>query len=134
MSSRQPPRQQLSPLEARIMRLAWRDGEVTAEAVTRAIGRLTNASVRTLLRRIESKGFLHHRVEGRTFVYTPRVDARTAARGVLQRVVNRFYGGSVEDLVQGLVDGRMIDRRALERLAARVSAAERGRRGGDGNE
>jgi hypothetical protein len=53
---------------------------------------------------------------------------------VLQRVVSRFYGGSAEDLVQGLVDGRMIDRRALERLAARVSAAERSRRAGNGDE
>ncbi len=116
------------------MRLAWRDGEITADAVTRAIGRLTNASVRTLLRRIESKGFLHHRVEGRTFVYTPRVDARTAAQGVVQRVANRFYGGSVEELVQGLVDGRMIDRRTLERLAARVSAAEARKRAGESGE
>ena len=88
------------------MGIVWEKREVTAEQVLAALGEgMTNATVRTLLRRIEAKGYLHHRVEGRTFVYAPLVDADAAATGALQRVLRRFYGGSVEQLVQGLLEG-----------------------------
>jgi predicted transcriptional regulator len=108
------------------MDIIWRRSEATAEAVQADLGSdLNNATVRTVLRRIEGKGFLTHRVEGRAFVYYPLVAADTAAQSALQRVLRRFYGGSVEHLVQGLLDGRMIDRRKLEKIARQVDAAVR---------
>jgi BlaI family penicillinase repressor len=111
----------LSPLESSVMAIVWRLGEATAEDVGRELVEpLTNASVRTLLRRIEAKRFLTHRIDGRTFVYRPRVEADDAARSALRRLVDRFYGGSVEQLVLGMVDGRMIERRDLDRLARRA--------------
>jgi BlaI family penicillinase repressor len=107
------------------MTCVWRRGRVTADEVTKALrGRLTNASVRTVLRRIEMKGFLTHGEEGRTFVYVPTVEPPTAARGALRRLLDRFYGGSGEQLIVGLLDGRMIDRRQLTDLARQVSAFE----------
>ena len=66
------PAETLSPLESRVMEIIWRRQEATAEQVLEALGAdMTNATVRTLLRRIESKGYLEHRVEGRAFVYYP---------------------------------------------------------------
>lgn len=119
-------RDPLSPLEARVMDVVWKRGSVTAEDVVQALGdRITNATVRTLLRRIEEKQFLTHRVEGRTFIYEPRVDEGTAARSALRRVVDRFYGGSVEQLLLGLIDGAMIDRKELDRLTDKVERASR---------
>ena len=124
-----PPAETLSPLESRVMEIIWRRQEATAEQVLEALGAdMTNATVRTLLRRIESKGYLEHRVEGRAFVYVPIVAADAAASGALERVIRRFYNGSVEQLVQGLVDGRFIDRRRLETLARRVDATRIRRR------
>ena len=112
----------LSPLESSVMAIVWRLGEATAEDVSGELAApLTNASVRTLLRRVEAKGFLTHRTEGRAFVYRPRVEVDAAARSALRRLVDRFYGGSVEQLVLGMVDGRMLDRRDLDRLARRAS-------------
>jgi len=114
----------LSPLESRVMDIVWRRSAVSAEDVGRDLGgKLTNASVRTILRRVERKGFITHRQDGRAFIYVPRVDPDTVARGVVRRLVDRFYGGSVEQLVLGLVDGKMIDKRVLNRLARQVSAA-----------
>lgn len=111
------------------MAIVWEKGAATAEEIGQALdGRLANATVRTLLRRIEVKRFLTHRVEGRTFVYEPRIDAPTAARSAVRRVLDRFYGGSVEALVLGLFDGRLIDRRQLNRLAEKVARAERGQK------
>lgn len=116
----------LSPLESSVMAIVWRLGEATAEDVGRELpDPLTNASVRTLLRRIEAKQFLTHRIEGRTFVYRPRVEEDAAARSALRRLAERFYGGSFEQLVLGMVDGRMIDRRDLDRLARRAARATR---------
>jgi predicted transcriptional regulator len=115
----------LSPLEHEIMAVVWSHGDVVAEDVGAALGgRLKNASVRTLLRRIERKGYLDHRVEGRAFVYRPRVDSGAAARGAVRRVLDRFYGGSVERLLVGLLDGRMIERRQLAALEKRITQAE----------
>ena len=120
-------RDPLSPLEARVMDIVWKRGTATAEDVGEALGgRITNATVRTLLRRIEDKHFLTHRVDGRTFVYEPRIDEGTAARSAVRRVLDRFYGGSVEQLVLGLLDGRLLDKRQLNRLAGKVARAEAG--------
>jgi len=120
----------LSPLESRVMDILWRRGTATAEDVMNELGGgLTNASVRTLLRRIEAKGCAGHRQEGRAFVYFPMVAATAAAQGAVKRVMRRFYGGSVEQLVQGLLDGKLIDRARLEKLARRVDAAAKGRKG-----
>lgn len=119
------PRDPLSPLESRVMEIVWKRGTATAEDVGAALGgKFTNATVRTLLRRIEDKQFLTHRLDGRTFVYLPKIDEGTAARSAVRRVLDRFYGGSVEQLVLGLLDGRLIDRRQLNRLADKVAQAE----------
>jgi len=118
-------RDPLSPLEARVMDIVWKRGAATAEDVGQALGgKVTNATVRTLLRRIEDKRFLTHRVDGRTFVYEPKIDEGTAARSAVRRVLDRFYGGSVEQLVLGLLDGRLLDKRQLSRLADKVASAE----------
>jgi BlaI family penicillinase repressor len=124
-----PPADALSPLETQVMEIVWRHEEATAEQVLDALGGgMSNATVRTLLRRIEAKGYLQHRVQGRAFVYFPVVAAAAAASSALERVMRRFYGGSVEQLVQGLLDGRLIDRRRLEALARRVDATRTRRR------
>ncbi len=118
-------RDPLSPLESRVMEIVWKRGEATAEDVGAALGgKFTNATVRTLLRRIEEKRYLTHRVDGRTFVYEPKIDEGTAAQSAVRRVLERFYGGSVEQLVLGLLDGRLLDRKRLRRLADTVAHAE----------
>jgi predicted transcriptional regulator len=107
------------------MAVVWSRGDVVADDVAQALGgRLKNASVRTVLRRIERKGYLDHHVDGRAFVYRPRVDPASAARGAVRRVLDRFYGGSVERLLVGLLDGRMIERRQLAALEKRIAEAE----------
>ena len=67
------------------------------------------STVRTVLKRLEEKGHLTHRVDQRTFVYAAAdTRARAAARAV-QRIVDRFCSGSVEEVLTGLVDARIVD-------------------------
>jgi predicted transcriptional regulator len=88
---------------------------------------MKDSTVRTILRRLEQKGFLIHQVEGRTFIYKP-VEARqnVAARAVKQ-IIDRFCGGSVEQLLVGMVDNEVLDRRQLEQLARKIAQRKGGK-------
>ncbi len=111
------------------MDLLWKRGGATAAELTQVLGhRLTNASVRTVLRRIEQKGFVTHRTDGRTFVYEPRVDPDTVARGALRRLLDRFYGGSAQQLIVGMIDGELLGRTELRTLARQIETMNAGAR------
>lgn len=61
------------------------------------------SAVRALLRILEEKGHLTHQEEGRQYVYVPTQPRHTAAANALQRVVQTFFGGSVERAVAALL-------------------------------
>jgi predicted transcriptional regulator len=62
------------------------------------------SAVRTMLRYLESKGYLRHEKEGRSFVYIPTIRADSAQRSVLREVVRTFFGGSKLKAVAALLD------------------------------
>src|SRR5215212_4889039 len=99
----------LGDLEREVMQLVWANGPVTAEAVRERLSRpLKESTVRTVLRRLEDKGYTTHTVDGRTYVYQaaePR--ARVAAKAV-----------------QRIVDTAMLDQRQLRTLADQVAKAK----------
>jgi predicted transcriptional regulator len=115
----------LGDLEREVMQLVWANGAVTAEAVRERLSRpLKESTVRTVLRRLEDKGYTTHTVDGRTYVYhaaEPR--GRVAAKAV-QRIVDWFCNGSVEEVLVGMVDRAMLDQRQLRMLADRVAKAK----------
>ena len=118
----------LSPLEHAVMTVVWRLGSATAAQVLDALDRpLTNATVRTLLRRLEAKGYVRHAVDGRTFVYSPRLAETQAATGAVRRIVQRFFGGSTSKLLAGLVDEGLIDPAEVRRLSRRLGRVKRSR-------
>ena len=86
---------------------------------------MTDSSVRTLLRRLEARGYLTHRVDGKVFVYEAAVaPARMAARAV-QQIIERFWSGSAERFLVGMVDEKVLTPEALDRMARRVKAAKK---------
>jgi predicted transcriptional regulator len=107
------------------MQLVWADGPLTAEAVRERLSRrLKESTVRTVLRRLEDKGYTTHTVDGRTYVYrAAEARGRVAAKSV-QRVVDWFCNGSVEEVLVGMVDSAMLDRRQLRMLADKVAKAK----------
>ena len=118
----------LGELELEVMQLVWTAGEITAEQVREQLTRNAKEStVRTVLRRLEEKGFVAHRVDGRTFIFRA-VEARqqVAARAV-KRIVDWFCNGSVDDVLVGMADARMLEPGTLERLAKRINEAKAGR-------
>lgn len=116
---------ELGDLEREVMQLVWAHGPVTAEAVRKRLSRrLKESTVRTVLRRLEDKGYADHTVDGRTYIYhaaEPR--SRVAAKAV-QRIVDWFCNGSIEEVLVGMVDTAMLDQRQLRMIADQIGKAK----------
>ena len=116
---------ELGDLEREVMQLVWAHGPVTAEAVrTRLARRRKESTVRTVLRRLEDKGYADHTVEGRTYIYhAAEARSRVAAKAV-KRIVDWFCNGSIEEVLVGMVDTAMLDQRQLRMLADQIAKAK----------
>jgi BlaI family transcriptional regulator, penicillinase repressor len=119
----------LGDLERDVMQLVWARGPITAEVVREQLPRrLKESTVRTVLRRLEEKGYVGHTVEGRTYVYqATEARGRVAARAV-QRIVDWFCNGSVDEVLVGMVDTAMLDRKRLRMLTDRMSQTKNGKK------
>ena len=115
----------LGDLEREVLQLVWDHGPSTADWVQKALPRpLKESTVRTVLRRLEEKGHLTHVVQQRTFVYEAAHSRGRAAAHAVKRIVDRFCSGSMEEVLVGLVDARLLDRRELQRLAEKIASAK----------
>jgi BlaI family transcriptional regulator, penicillinase repressor len=115
----------LGDLEREVLRLVWDLGPSTADRVQKALSRpLKESTVRTVLKRLEAKGHLSHHVDHRTFIYEAADTRGRAAARAVKRIVDRFCGGSLEEVLLGLVDTRILDRRELQRLAEKIANAQ----------
>ena len=117
---------ELGELERSILSIIWRNAEITAEQVREDLGRpLKDSTIRTVLRRLEEKGYLTHSVENRTFVYRPAETRQKVAGRAVKRIVDWFCEGSVEALLVGMVDSKVLGHAELQRLAERIGAAQK---------
>lgn len=117
---------ELGELERNILLIVWRKGAITAEQVREELDRpLKDSTVRTVLRRLEEKGYLAHAIENRTFVYRPAETPQRVAGRAAQRIADWFCEGSMEALLVGMVDSEVLDRAELQRLADRIAAAQK---------
>lgn len=128
MAKRKPLAAELSPLQEQVMEVIWRLGEATADEIRLALQSkhdLTDSTVRTLLRRIESKGALEHRVSGRTFIYRSRLKPSELANRAVRKVIDRFCRGSLPRLLIGMADDSLISADELRELAAEIERKEK---------
>jgi predicted transcriptional regulator len=120
---------ELGELERSVLELIWKHGVQSADQVRghlNAQGRaLKESTVRTVLRRLEEKGYLSHSLDNRTFLYQPVASRQAVAGRAVQRIVDWFCAGSVETLLAGMVDSAVLDRHELKRLAERIAAAKK---------
>ena len=108
------------------MQLIWADGPMTAETVRERLPRSPKEStVRTVLRRLEDKGYLSHTVDQRTFTFHATEARENVAAKAVKRIVDWFCNGSMEEVLVGMVDQAMIDDDQLRALTARIERAKR---------
>ena len=118
------PRKALSELEHQLMEILWKGGPATAEAIRQALAprhALMDSTVRTVLKRLQAKGYVTHRVEGKAYVYSGVEQPRNVAVRAVRQILDRFCEGSLEELLMGLVENEVVDRAELEHLARRVA-------------
>jgi BlaI family penicillinase repressor len=97
----------------------------TAEACREGIASqraLKDSTIRTILRNLEQKGYVNHEVDGRTFVYRAADTKSKVAVRAAQQIIDRFCGGSVEELLVGLVDNQVLAPKQLQRLAEKIAS------------
>ena len=106
------------------MDVIWKRLSATAEDVREALAArhpMKDSTARTILKRLEEKGYLEHRVEGRTNVYRGIAARQNVAVRAVRQIIDKFCGGSIEQLLVGMVNDEVLDEQELQRLAKRIA-------------
>ena len=106
------------------MEVLWNRGPSTAEQVRAALAPrhvLKDSTVRTVLLRLQQKGYVEHKQEGRAFVYSGVEQPRNVAVRAVRQIIDKFCDGSLEQLLVGLVENEVVDRAELQQLARKVA-------------
>ena len=124
MARKQSPA--LTDAESAVMVVLWRlrrasvGDVVTAMNKTRAV---TYSTVQTMLRILETKGYVTHDKVARAFVYEPVVDERQARRRALRHLVRRLFEGSPSLLVLNVLEDEELDPAEREHLRKLIERA-----------
>ena len=105
------------------MRVLWDAGEATVAEVREALSderERALTTIATMLTKLEKKGVVAHRTEGRQYVYRPRISEAEVARTMVADLTNKVFDGDASALVSHLLSEQEIDRQDLERLIALV--------------
>jgi BlaI family transcriptional regulator, penicillinase repressor len=123
VTARNTARRPLTELQQAILDRLWSNGPSTAEHLRKALlptHRLKDSSVRTLLRRLEARGYVSHRLDGKTFVYEATMAPKRVAAHSVRQIIDRFWCGSVEQFLTGMVDEKLLTSTEVARLARKI--------------
>jgi BlaI family penicillinase repressor len=117
----------LGDLQVAILRVLWEEGEATVARVTEALPgkRRAPTTIATMLTKMERRGLVTHRVEGRQFVFQPALSEEEVTRTMVADLTQRLFEGDVSALVSHLLTSEEIDRDELVRLRAMIVERER---------
>ena len=126
MSKKRQEMPELTPAQGEIMEIIWERGEVSATGVRKVLSLsrpVARNTVRTLLERMEEKGWITHREDGRTFLYWAARPRHASIGQKVREVIETVCGGSPEALVTALLDYRGLSRAELERVRDMLAKA-----------
>ena len=115
----------LGDLQLHIMQSLWQRGEATVAQVLEDLAPhadLAYTTVATMLRKMEARGLVAHRAEGRSFIYTAKVAAHEVSRGMADHLVDRLFEGSLLEVVNHLLTTREVSREELRELEKLIAA------------
>jgi len=116
----------LTDAEAEVMAVLWRLHRASVSDVVTAMNRtraVTYSTVQTMLRILETKGYVTHDKVARAFFYEPVIDARQARRRALRHLVRRLFDGSPSLLVLNVLEDEDLDPAEREQLRKLIERA-----------
>ena len=117
----------MGQVEQLVMDYLWTHGPSSSEACREGLASsrpMKDSTIRTVLRRLEEKGYVTHAIEGRTYIYKASDARQNVAVRAVKGIIDRFCGGSAEQLLLGMVDNAVLNRKQLERLARKIAEQE----------
>src|SRR5665213_2383546 len=118
------PSKSLSDLEHQLMEILWTRGSGTADQIREALAPrhvLKDSTIRTVLKRLQEKGYVNYKIEGKAFVYSGVEKPRNVAVRAVRQILDRFCDGSLEQLLVVLVENEVVDRAELQELARKLA-------------
>jgi BlaI family transcriptional regulator, penicillinase repressor len=118
----------LGDLQLRIMKLLWACQEATVGGLHERLQddkELAYTTIATMLRKMENRGLVKHRLEGRSFVYRAAVREEAVTRGMADHFVDRLFEGSLTDVVSHLLSTREVSRDELAQLERLIAERKR---------
>lgn len=118
----------LGKLQLAIMRVLWSSGEQTVSEVHRTLEPshgLAPTTIATMLKKMEAKGVVAHRTEGRRFIYRPTLSEDVVTRSMVADLKERLFGGSAAALVSHLLKSHEVDDDELSALREQIESASR---------
>jgi BlaI family penicillinase repressor len=118
----------LGDLQLKIMKVLWDRREATVADVHETLADdrgLAYTTMATMLRKMEARGLVKHRLVGRSFVYRPAVAAEAVTRSMADHLVNRLFEGSLADTVSHLLTTREVSRQELVKLEQLIAERKR---------
>ncbi len=109
----------LSPSETEILRLVWQLERATVQEVCERLPakrKITYATVQTLLRRLEKKGYLKHAVSGKAHVFSAAVNREHVVKRSVGDFLDRLFGGDAIPLMQYLAEHGKISADDIDNL------------------
>ena len=125
-----PKIHRLGDLQLKIMQALWERQEATVGDVHSALGDerdFAYTTVATMLRKMEARGLVKHRVEGRSFVYRAAVAADAVSRSMADHLVDRLFEGSLVDVVSHLLTTREVSREELTKIERLIAERKKAR-------
>src|SRR5437870_4856496 len=112
-----PKRYRLGDLQLRIMRVLWERGDTSVAEVQAMLGEpaLAYTTVATMLRKMEGRGLVKHRSEGRSFLYRAAVPPEDVSRSMAGDLLENLFAGSLADMMSHLLTTRDVSREELTR-------------------
>jgi BlaI family transcriptional regulator, penicillinase repressor len=109
----------LGELQLKIMKYLWECSEGTAAGIHQHVGQaegLAFTTIATMLRKMDERGLVKHRAEGRTFIYQPVATEEEVSKSMTHDLLDRLFEGSVSSLLTHLLSTREVSAEEVKRL------------------
>ena len=114
-----PTVHRLGDLQLKILQILWERSEASVPEIHKALPKkneLAYTTVATMLRKMEARGLVKHRVEERKFIYRPTVKEDEVSRNLSTHLIKRLFEGSLADMVSHLLTTEEVSREELDKL------------------